>query len=152
MAEETGLAEEFIYGRLSADSTLTDMLGEQPAEIAGAAIFNSRAPLNAVSPFIVFTWISPIGGGDLYVNGNGRVWSRSRYMVMAVDERADYEGLGAIASRVDTLLSITIGVNVTGGRVLQSIRESPYKRARYEGANQEFRELGAFWDIIAQAA
>lgn len=162
MAEETSLVESFIYGRLSADATLLALLGTQT--ISGAGIFSGYAPKAAVFPIVIFRWISPISGGtsgytqgsigtgDLYVNGANRVWSRMRYMVMAVDERTDYEGLAAIASRIDTLLSITAAVAVTGGLILQSIREASYKRPVYEGAGQEFRELGAFWDVIAQAS
>lgn len=161
MSEELSLVESWAYATLSADATLTALLGVQPASNGGGAgIFSGYAPKSAVFPLVIIRYISPIAGGsvgngfgvgDLYVNGNRRVWTRARYMIMAVDERTDYEGLTAIASRLDTLLSITNSIPVTGGNIMQSIRESPYRRPVYEGANQEFREVGAFWDVIAQA-
>jgi hypothetical protein len=151
MADELSLYEAWVYTTLSSDTTLVAMLGTQPATIGGEGIFSGYAPKAAVFPAILIRYISQIGSGDLYVNGARRVWTRARYQIVAVDERTDYEGLVSAADRIDTLLSIQQAVPVTGGNIMQSIREFPFRRPVYEGANQEFRELGAFWDIIAQA-
>lgn len=150
MADEIQLVENWLYSTLSADATLIALLGSQPAAIGGEGIFSGAATQGAVFPVVIIRYISPIGGGDLYVNGANRVWSRARFEVMAADARSDYEGLGAIASRIDTLLSIRSGVPITGGLILQSIRESPYRRPSFvDGKN--YREVGAMWDVIAQA-
>lgn len=150
MADEFSIIERFIYQQLSADATLVAMLGTQIAENGGGVgIFSGHAPLKAVFPLIVMMpW--PGGEGDLYVNGNRLVWTNEWYLVVIVDERTDYEGLENATKRMYTLLSITNEVGVTGGRVNQSIRKRGYRRTLYEGANQEFRQSGAIWDIRAQ--
>lgn len=147
------MIEGWLYQTLAVDSTLIALLGryiDPTGADLGPSIHSGQARTGTRFPAIIFRWF-PGGRGDLYVNGTPRVWTNCWYQVMAVDERSDYEGLTAIASRIDTLLSIKNDVVVTGGRIKQCIRIHPDKRPRYEGAGQEFRELGAFWDVIAQA-
>jgi hypothetical protein len=152
-ADETTLIESWLYATLAADSTLTALLGRytDPTGVElGPSIHSAQAKKGTAYPAVIFRWL-PGGIGDAYYNGARRMWSGSFYQIMAVDERSDYEGLSAIASRIDTLLSINTVIPVTGGNINQCIRIHPDKRPRFEGAGQEFRELGAFWDIVAQA-
>lgn len=154
MAEELSLIEAWLYATLAGDSTLTDMLGvytDPTGAELGPSIFSGAAAEGAGFPAVLIKWISETGGGDLYVNGAQRVWTTARYLITAVDERRDYEGLSPIASRIDALLTIETVIPVSGGNINRCTRESPYQRPIYEGANQEFRERGAFWIITAQA-
>ena len=148
--DETTLIEAWIYSTLAADDTLTALLGTQPDSIGGAGVFSGQAPKGAVYPVVIMRFL-PGGFGDAYYNGANSLWTGCLYQINAVDERSDYEGLDPIATKIRTLLSIKNVVPVAGGNINQCIRIRPDKRPRYEGANQEFREFGAFWDIIAQA-
>jgi hypothetical protein len=153
MAEETQLIENWLYATLSADATLVALLGRytDPTGVdLGPSIHSGQARLGTAFPAILYEWI-PGGIGDAYYNGARRMWSGSFYRIFVEDERSDYETLVPIASRIDELLSIHTVIPVTGGNINQCIRFHPDKRPRYEGAGQEFRQLGAFWDIIAQA-
>lgn len=153
MPTETGLIENWLYATLSGDATLVALLGRYVApngDDVGPSIFSGQAPLGARYPVVYFEWI-PGGQGDLYYNGSSRCWSGSFYRINSIVEGANYAAADPISERLDELLSISTVIPVTGGNINYCRRLFEDRRARYEGAQQEFRELGAFWNVIAQA-
>ena len=109
-ATETGLIARWLYATLTGDSTL--------AGFVPGGWFRTRAPKTAG----VFGIFRLQGGSDANVAGGGRMAVEAVYAVYAVGDNA--QTLEQASARIDALLSQQ-AANVTGGRILSCVRESP---------------------------
>lgn len=107
---ETGLIYRWLYSTLTGDSTL--------AALVPGGWFRARAPKTTG----VFGILRFQGGSDANVSGGGRMALEAVYAVYAVGENA--QTLEQASARIDALLSQQ-AANVTGGRILSCVRESP---------------------------
>lgn len=103
-------ADTAIYTTLSADSTLTTLLG-------GTAIYRALAPQNTDPPYVVFQTQSPSVPERVL---SGVAYENALYTVKAVVESHSAASAGTIAARVDTLLDgpvLSFGTAYTQMRV-----------------------------------
>lgn len=111
MPTETGLIYRWLYATLTGDTTL--------AALVPGGWFRTRAPAKTSGVFGILRFQ---GGSDANVAGGGRMALEAVYAVYAVGENA--QTLEQASTRIDVLLSQK-AANVTGGRILSCVRESP---------------------------
>ena len=109
---ELSAIDEYIYQTLSADGTLTSLLGA-PDEIHVDTIHDKE-----VYPYILATMLST--AQTQVVNGYD-VLTTADYQVRAVDRAQSYQAVKPIAGRIYQLLHQASGV-VSDGLVLKCIR------------------------------
>lgn len=104
-----------LYGSLSADSTLTTLLG-------GTRIYQDQAPQSAAYPLLVFTLIT---APDAYTFGQ-RTWTDSLWQIRAYAESESSALAGSVMARVDALLTDqTLTVAGTAAMVVRRTERLP---------------------------
>lgn len=134
---ETIRVDQWLYERLSGDSTLSGLVGGR--------IYSYLAPQDAALPFVVF---SHQAGHDVRGVGPARIMTSLVYQVKAVGQGHSFQQLKAIADRLDALLQGASG-SVVDGTVLMCVREQPVEYVETDDGIQ-YRHLGGMWRIIAQ--
>lgn len=89
----TGLAEQWLYQTLNADSALQALVGTQ--------IYAGEAPQGATYPLVTF---ASLGGPDTTAPGFRRVLTQLRYAVHVADRVGSIALIDQISARVDALL------------------------------------------------
>jgi hypothetical protein len=146
MADELWTMREWIFDTLAASNDLTALLGG----ISGQRIFQGLAAQSAPFPLIQIRYISPVGGGDFETLNFTRLWTRARFLVVAVVNTPSYKSIHPIAKLADDLLHRQNGY-ATDGRVHYCKREAPYNQ-EYQNDGIQYREAGAFWEIAARVS
>lgn len=140
MAEETTRGDQWLFATLSADSTLTGLVG--------ARIFSEVAPPGSAFPFIVFalsTADDVIGATEA-----DRIMVDAQWTILAVDETLTWVGsLQDIADRVDTLLRSSSGGTADSATVFAAHRIRPL-RLLEERDGRQFRKLGGLYRLLIQ--
>lgn len=111
-------------------------------------LFYGVAPTDAGYPFVTFDMLSP--GADLVVLGGTRVWSNMLWRVDVVTQSGSTGAIEGVVNQIDALLHNQRG-SVTGGVVLDCIREVPDERNVDEGGVQ-YVFSGGLYRIKAQVA
>ena len=131
------IAERFIFSILSADTTITSLVGNR--------IYNQKAPNLAVYPFILYS--HQAAAADVLGMGAKRWLSPLSYLIEGVDRSQDYIGLYPIALRIDQLIDDLGQYDVPGGgRILLSTRVRPFKMDR-DLNSVSYRYLGGMYRI-----
>ena len=145
MADELWTARKWIRDTLLASDALK-------AEVGGATprIYQGKGEAGSSYPQIQIRYISPVGGGDKKDLSRRRVFTRARFLVVAVASGRKYEALSAAVSMIDSLLELGEGAGV-GGRVIWCTREAPHNDSYDDGKGTYYTEAGAFWEVAVQA-
>lgn len=136
MAEETIVADTWLYETLTGDSALM-------AEVTG--VHSTSRTRDSELPAVVFEWLA--GTDVMYVNGI-RVWHSGVWIVKAVDVTSSWTDVQTAAERIDALLHRQSG-SPTGGTVFTATREAPFRSA-YTNEGVSYRELGGRFRIAVQ--
>lgn len=108
-------AYTYVYGVLSADSTLTTYVP--------GGIYRDLAPAGATPPYII---MSRQSGVDVVSGTADRIFSDDLYQIKVVGPQALYTAqIEPGYDRVDTLLQKTSNYQ-TGGKILACYREQPF--------------------------
>jgi hypothetical protein len=107
-----------IYGKLSGDTTLTNLLGTAAPGYT-KSIYYQQAPEKAGFPYVVF---SKQSSTPRYALG-ARLYDNDLWLIKAVDRRDTADGADAIASRLDALLT-DASLSISGKTQLYLRRES----------------------------
>lgn len=107
-----------IYGKLSGDTTLTNLLGTAAPGYT-KSIYYQQAPEKAGFPYVVF---SKQSSTPRYALG-GRLYDNDLWLIKAVDRRDTADGADAISSRLDALLT-DASLSISGKTQLYLRRES----------------------------
>lgn len=134
---EPDVAEEFIYGLLNGDATLTGLL-------AGGIKPGGSAPQGTPYPFVTYQMMSSI---DLMVVDAIRIWTNLVYLVKVVGESADYQTLRAVVARIDALLHRASGT-ATDGTIWACVREQSIRMPEVVSGKQ-FRHDGGLYRLYA---
>jgi hypothetical protein len=144
-----GLAEAWIYARLSGDSQLAS-LGNSPLLQNGVLrVYAGVAPEGAAYPLITYQGIS---GQDLTTPGYHRVFTTFEYDVHCADRVGSIVGLDAIAARVDALLHGQEAYPFDSGAYEVSCRRLRIVPLSGQVAGVATRELILSFEIIVQEA
>lgn len=120
-ANEIVLGLDFLFARLSADSTL--------ASLAPGGVWRGMAPDPTVTPFIAFNMQSP--GPDSLTLNAVRLMSRPLYRVLAAGPAKDTVSVVAAANQLDVVLGGVQGlrnIGVPGGYIASCYREMPWQQ------------------------
>lgn len=107
-----------IYGKLSGDTTLTNLLGTAAPGYT-KSIYYQQAPEKAGFPYVVF---SKQSSTPRYALG-ARLYDNDLWLIKAVDRRDTADTADAIASRLDALLTDST-LSISGKTQLYLRRES----------------------------
>ena len=108
-----------IYGRMSGDTTLNNLLGT-PATGYSKAIYHNQAPANANFPFVVFF---KSAGTPSYTFKQGASHKEDVWVVKAVDRNTTADQAETIDARLDALLTDGT-VSISGATQMYLRRES----------------------------
>lgn len=134
---ETTRVDEWLYGLLSADLTLTPLIA--------ARAYRGVAPAGTVYPLLVYNLQA---GSDVRGVGPARVMTSLLYQVKAIGTGNNFTALEPIVDRVDALLQGVSG-SVVGGQILACVRETPVAYTEIDG-DQQYSHLGGLYRIWAQ--
>ena len=136
---ELTLAGKWLYGRLTADTTLAGLVSNR--------VYDTRA--GNVYPSIVFQYQ---GGADALGVGARRLQVNALYVIRAVDKTASFVAIAPIADRIDDLLHRQDAPVVIGGVTLGYIgcyRVQPFALAETSD-DVEYRHLGGIYRLMAR--
>ena len=136
---ETALVDSWISATLLASTDVTD--------IVSTRVYLDVAPETAAFPFIIYQLQD---SSDVRGVGTFRVMSDTLYVVKGVAAVASFALLGDLAEAIDAALNTITPEAVTGGTIIGSVRENPFRLTEKDGG-QEFRHLGGIYRIYAQA-
>lgn len=135
---ETTIADTWLYGVLSADATLTSLVGSR--------IYRGMAPLEATYPCLVFFY-QP-GGRDVRGYGKVNIMVDGTWVVKAIDRDNSAASAATIADAIYTAIHGQSGT-VTGGAVLACVRNEPIGYVELlDGAL--YQHVGGVYQIIIQ--
>lgn len=147
MADETIVADTWLYETLNSDSTLMAAVN---------SVHSTQASRTSILPYVVFEWLA--GSDIMYVNAH-RVWHSGVWIVKAVATTGSWNDLSAAAERIDVLLHRQSGIpsgyvdvysdGMAIGQVFSSVRESAFRNA-YSDEGRQYRELGGRFRIDVQ--
>ena len=137
---ETAVAEQWLYERLTGDSTLMGLLGNDPSRVVGYL-----APEGTPEPFVVFQHQA---SSDMMVVNGQRIWSNLVYVVKVVDRGESFSQAWDIAQRVDAVLHRASGT-VSTGEVLECVRERLIAYVEHDG-KEMYRHVGGVYRIYAR--
>lgn len=142
MADESLAIDEWLYRTLTADPTLTG--------IVGTRVYNEQAPPSSTFPLVVFQMQAAT---DVRGNGQTRIMVTSLYVVRGIVQDASYNDTSkTMAERIDALLQASAGGTVDNGRavVFTSHREQNFRLSEVE-SGKSYRHLGGIYRILAQS-
>lgn len=131
-----------IYGKLSADGTLTALLGT-PASGYAQAIYFQQAPAGADYPFVVF---SKQSGVPTEAFGAPSVMETDVWMVKAIDRSSSADGAEAIHARLATLLN-DAALSISGASTLYLRRQSDVEYPEVTDGNL-YRHAGSLFRLV----
>lgn len=131
-----------IYGKLAADTTLTNLLGT-PAPGYNQSIYHYDAPQTAGYPLIVFSKSSGVATGAM---GAASVFDTDIWLIKAVDQSMTADTAEAIQERVKTLLN-DASLSISGGSLLYLRRESDIEFLEVEDG-VSYRHAGSMFRVI----
>jgi hypothetical protein len=133
-----------LYGRLSGDTTLSNLLGA-PAPGFTKAIYHQVAPDNATFPFVLFNQQSGVPTEAFQAPSalETDVW-----LIKAVDRNTSADTAEAIAARVKTLLNDG-ALSISGGTLLYLRRQSDVQYPEVADGVQH-RHCGALYRLVWQ--
>ena len=108
-----------IYGKLSGDSTLNNLLGTPPAGYS-KSIFHQEAPAGARHPFVIFQKQS---GSPTETFGDPDALENDVWLVKAIDRSTSADIAEAIQARIRTLLN-DAALSISGHTHLYLRRQS----------------------------
>lgn len=139
MANAIVAAERWLYGVLSADATLTG--------IVGARIYSRVVPPGAAYPLVFYTM--PGAGDNRLTLEAVRVWSELIYAVRIINKTESYIGLEAGASAIEDALSRASGSTVSG-TIVACVYQAPYELVEIDRDGFELRALGGLYRLFVQ--
>jgi hypothetical protein len=125
-------AAKWIYGRLTADTELVSLVGEN--------VYRDVAPQRATYPMVLF-WST--GGSDLIGQGAVRIWTEATFTIEAVCDEESADKGEQIAARVYALFDRASG-STDAARILSCVRESVTDDTDQDGAKLYPRLGGSF--------
>jgi len=131
----------YLYATLSADATLTALVGSR--------IYPDAVPEEPLTPYVVIT---NQGAVDRYAGGrsNGvrHVMTDTLYQVVVFDRAKTYEGLAPIAARIFDVLDSTRGTSPGGAAIMYIRRESVILLQERESADVQWRRAGGIYRLL----
>jgi len=106
-----------LYGKMSGDVTLTNMLGSAAAGFT-KAIYHNQAPEEAAFPFVLFSKSSGVPEGTF---GDPNIYETDVWMIKAVDYNTTADRAESIAARLQSLLNDAT-LSISGGGLLFYLR------------------------------
>jgi hypothetical protein len=145
MADELDIMATYIYQRLTANATITGIVGSG----ANARVYQDVAPQGATFPYIVYASLAP---KDIRAVGAIRIASSDQWLVKAYDKTSAYNGnVQTLSDAIDDQLHGDSGLSgvVSGGSVIHSYRIRPWRQAEVDnGVN--YRSRGGIYALMAQ--
>lgn len=141
MSLEISVAEAWLYGTLTSDSTLM-------AAVTG--VYFHQVPLSAELPVVLVTYHL---GNDVRGIGKAIIASTLEYVVRVLTDQGSFASVAAAADQIQTLLHAVRG-EALGGTVISCTRVRPFLMIeetdnRTEGA-VAIRHLGGIYQVMAQ--
>jgi len=140
MATVQAIIETWLYTTLSADATLTSLVGSR--------IYANEVPDGVDSPYpcVVFGFI---GGDDLMIHSASRVWTETLYKVEVIGQDVSFSTVDSIYSIVDSLIHRGSGT-AAGGEVYSCVRQQIIQITETAEGGLKYRRSGGLYSIIAQ--
>ena len=141
---EVALGYQFLYGVLSADTTLSGY--------APGGVFRALAPPDTATPFVVMTYQA---GSDSVTMNGFRMLDDLVFQVKVVGPATSMANIASAAERLDQLLGGTsagptsgvIGSNL--GQCLACYRQSPFSMDELQNA-ELWTNLGGLYRLIIE--
>lgn len=136
-----------IYGKLSGDSTLTNMLGAAPTGYT-KAIYHDPAPEGTGFPFVVLSKSSgiPTESFGSYTNGGTFAYETDVWLIKAVDQSPSADVAEGIAARITTLLN-DASLSISGGTTMYLRRQSDVEYSEVIDG-ETFRHAGSQYRLL----
>ncbi len=135
--DEFQVAETWIKDTLLADEAVADYVADR--------IFDAPPPEGTQYPYIIFSMAST---DDVRGIGTARIMSDTIYTVKAVMGTGQHEDLGAVASAIDTALTLDHSVAVgTIGSIEACVRQRGVRYTEYTAGN-EYAHRGGDYQIL----
>lgn len=134
---EVVYADQWLYSQLSADTTLSALVGVR--------IYSYVAPAGTPTPFVIYAYQ---GGQDVAEVGNHRIFNSGLYQVKAVNQGLSMAEIAPVAHRIDEILHRSSG-GVVGGSILACVREQSISYVEH-GNGVRYNHLGGIYRIIVQ--
>lgn len=135
---QTLTADTWIYGILSADATLTALIGGAVAP----RIYRGMAPEGCAFPCVVLFYMP--GGADVRGVGTINVMMNGSWLIKAIDRHQSAVNAGTIADRIHTLLH-----GKSSSSVLACVRDEPVSYVELvDGAL--YQHVGGVYRLIVQ--
>jgi Protein of unknown function (DUF3168) len=132
-----------IYGKLSGDTTLTNLLGAAPDGYT-KAIYHGQAPERVAYPLVIFDRQSGVPAETF---GDPQALENEIWLVKAIDHGATADTAEAIADRIAGLLN-DAALSVSGGSILYLRRQSDVDYAEIVDG-ELFRHCGSLFRLVA---
>lgn len=131
-----------LYGGMSGDTTLTNLLGVAAAGYT-RAIYQDPAPQDAHFPLVLF---SKSSGVPTETFGDPTAFENDVWLVKAVDRNTTADTAEAIAYRIRTLLN-DAALSISGGTLLYLRRESDVDYAEL-ASGDVYRHCGSLFRLV----
>lgn len=134
---ESLVAEQWLYTKLTGDSTLNTAVGGR--------IYAYVAPQGAALPCVVY---QQQAARDVAGVGPARIMSNMVYLIKVIGQTRSFGDLETVANRIDAVLQAASGSN-SRGNVWACVRDSPFAMVENTEAG-EYRHLGGIYRIFAK--
>lgn len=134
----------WVYGTLTADPTLQDLLGG--AQGIGKRVWEGVAPDDTAYPFLTYTIMEP---RDVKVVGQVQVFARVQFMLKVIGKGASYTPLVPVYKRAHDLVETRTNQPVQDGLVISSHRVSGIQYPE-RASGVEYRHLGGLYETESQ--
>jgi hypothetical protein len=129
-----------VYGKMSGDSTLTNLLGT-PAAGYSKAIYHQEAPAGAAYPYVIF---NKQAGDPTDTFGTPSAFENNVWLVKGIDKNTTADTAEAIAARLIALLNdATLTISGATHLFLRRLSDVEYLEiadgVRYQHAGALFR-------------
>lgn len=131
-----------IYGKLSGDTTLNNLLGA-PASGYSKAIYHGNAPTDAKFPLVVFHKQS---GVPTEAFGAPSVMESDVWLIKAVDQSTSADTAEAVQDRLKTLLN-DASLSISGGTLLYLRRQSDVEYPE-EAGGAMYAHAGSLYRLV----
>lgn len=142
MSVETVAADQWLFGALSGDASLSALVGGR--------VYGHVAPQGAQMPFVLFQ--QQAAGADVRGVGPARIMANLLYVVRIVAESSSFGGsVQTAAGRIDAVLQAASGT-VLAGTVLACVRERPFAMTETDEDGRQYRHLGGIYRMFVQGS
>jgi hypothetical protein len=132
-----------IYGKLSGDTTLNNLLGA-PASGYSKAIYHNEAPTNAAFPFVTF---SKSSGVPTYAMTTTSAFENDVWLVKAIDRSTSADVAESIAARLTALLN-DASLSISGATLVYLRRESDVEYPEVGDDSVMYKHVGALYRLV----